>query len=80
MNVETIDSRENVMHLIGHDAPEGLTLSNITGIQVLLDLILTCMKLHGSAIISLVYVLVNVLDGFNGCDPLNIDVATIFPD
>jgi hypothetical protein len=80
MNVETIDSWRNIVHLIGHSAPEGLTLSNIAGIQVLLDLILTGAKLHGSAIVALVDVLVDVLDGFDGCNPLNVNVATIFPD
>jgi hypothetical protein len=29
---------------------------------------------------ALVDVLVNVLDGFDGCNPLDINVATIFPD
>ena len=40
-------------------------LSNIAGVQVLLDLILTCAKLHGIAVMALVDVLVNVLDGLD---------------
>jgi hypothetical protein len=53
MNVETIDSWRNIVHLVGHNTLKCLTLSNIGGIQVLLDLILTCAKLHSSAIMPL---------------------------
>jgi len=80
MYIKTIDSWGNEMHLIGHIAPEGLILSNVAGVQALLDLILTCAKLHGSAVMALVDVLVNVLDGLDRCNPLEIDVATIFSD
>ena len=80
MDIETIDSWGNEMHLIGHIAPEGLILGNIAGIQVLLDLIQTCAKLHSSVVMALVDVLVNVLDGLDGCNPLEIDVTAIFPD
>jgi len=55
-------------------------LGDIAGIQVLLDLIETSTKLHGSVIMALVDVLVNVLDSLDGCDPLYIDVTAIFPD
>ena len=80
MNVKTIDGWGDKVHLIGHIAPEGLMLGNIAGIQVLLDLIQTCAKFHGSAVMALVDVLVNVLDGLDGCNPLEIDVTAIFPD
>ena len=80
IDIETIDSWGNEMHLIGHIVPEGLMLSNIVGIQVLLDLIQTCAKLHSSAVMALVDVLVNVLDSLDGCNPLKIDITTIFPD
>ncbi len=80
MNVKTIDSWGDKVHLIGHVAPEGLMLGNVVGIQVLLDLIQTCAKFHGSAVMALVDVLVNVLDGLDGCNPLEIDMTAIFPD
>ena len=80
MNVQTIDSWGDKVHLIGHIAPEGLMLGNVAGIQVLLDLIQTCVKFHGSAVMALVDVLVNVLDGLDGCNPLEIDVTAVFPD
>ncbi len=80
MYVQTIGSWENVVHLIGHGTPEGLTLSNVASIQVLPDLIPTRAKLHGSAIMAFVDVLVNVFDGLDGCNPLEIDMAMIFPD
>ena len=55
-------------------------MGNIVGIQVLLDLIQTCAKLHSSAIMALINVLVNVLDSLDGCNLLEIDVTAIFPD
>ncbi len=55
-------------------------LGNVAGIQILLDLIQTCTKFHGSAVMALVDVLVNVLYGLDGCNPLKIDVTAIFPD
>jgi hypothetical protein len=55
MDIQTIDIRSDFVHLIGHDAPESLTLGDISCIQILLDLVL--------ATAALVDVLVDVLDG-----------------
>jgi hypothetical protein len=53
------------MHLVGHDTPEGLTLGDISGIQILFDLVLASAELHRGAIVALVDVLVDVLDSLD---------------
>ena len=45
----------NSMHLISHQPPKGLTLRDIVCIQIELDLILTCAKLHGGMVMALVW-------------------------
>jgi hypothetical protein len=46
-------------------APVCLTAADITCIQVVLDLIMGCAKLHGGAIVTLVHILVDVLNSFD---------------
>jgi hypothetical protein len=48
-----------------------------SGIQILLNLIPTGVKLHGGAIMALVHILIDVLDCFNRGDKLYIIVAAI---
>jgi hypothetical protein len=80
MNVQRINMGICGMHLIGLDTPVTLALSNVTGIQILLDLILAMTELHSDPIVALVDVLVNVLYGLDGCDTLDIDVAAVLPE
>jgi hypothetical protein len=67
------------MHDKMEETPEGLAGRNIAGIQVLPNLIITGAKLHGDTIMALVDILVDVLQGLDGGDDLNVDVAAVFP-
>jgi hypothetical protein len=80
VDIESIDIGNSLVHLEGINTPKGLTLSNITCIQILFDLILAGAELHSGAIMALVDVFVDVLDGLDRCDPLDIDVAAVLPD
>jgi len=59
--------------------PKGLTGRDKASIKILFDLILACPKLHSNTIMALVDILVDVLQGFDGGDALDIDVAMVLP-
>jgi hypothetical protein len=67
------------MQLEVEDAPLSLMSRHIARIKVLLDLIITGAKLHGDAVMALVDILVDVLDGADGGYALHIDVAPVLP-
>jgi hypothetical protein len=69
-----------VLHLKEVKPPAGLAAADISGIQVLLDLICTGAKLHGGAVMALVHILVDVLDCLDRGDGLNIEMAAVLPD
>jgi hypothetical protein len=54
-----------ILNLKKVKAPACLTAANIARIQIMLDLIMSCAKLHGGAIMALVHILVNVLDSLD---------------
>jgi hypothetical protein len=62
------------------EAPMSLTAANIAHIQILLDLITACAKLHGDPIMALVHIPVDVPDGLDRCNRLHIDMAPILLD
>ena len=68
------------MHVEMVDSPESFTGRHIASIKILFDFILTCPKLHSCAIMAFVHIFVDVLDGFDRGDALNIDVTAIFPN
>jgi hypothetical protein len=69
-----------LLHLKEIKMPSSFTARDVSGIQVLLNLILTSAKLHGGAVVTLVHIFINVLDRFDGGDGLHIDMAAILPD
>jgi len=58
-----------------HESPDCLICTNIASIQVLLDLIRGFAKLHGSAVMALVYIFVDILDAPYSKGQLHIDVT-----
>ena len=62
------------------ESPYSFTGRDIAGIQVELDLIFTCTKLHSCAIVTLVDVFVNVLDSLDRKDAFHVDVTSILPE
>jgi len=78
MNRETIDSRGLGMHSELVDVPAGFNRSNITCINILLDLIYVLIKdFDCGPVMALVDVLVDVLDSLNRGTDLNIDVTVV---
>ena len=69
-----------VLHLKEVETPSSLTAGQISSIQVLLELICTGAKLHGGTIMALVHILVNILEGFDGDNRLNVNMAAVLPD
>jgi hypothetical protein len=61
-------------------APVCLTAADIARIQVVLDLIMGSAKLHGGAVMALVHILVDALDGFDRGNGLHIDMTPVLPD
>ena len=69
-----------LLHCKHIQMPKSFTAANIACIQILLDLICASAKLHCGAIMALVHILVDVLDGLDRCNRLHIDVAPILLD
>jgi hypothetical protein len=65
VDLEAQNTELMLLHLKEVKPPAGLTAGDISGIQVLLDLILTGAKLHGGAVVALVHILGDVLDCFD---------------
>ena len=80
MDLKMDDIVTNCMHLISHQAPEGLTLGNIAYIQIELDLILTLAKLYNSMVMALVDIFVDVLDVSDRVNALYVDMAPILSE
>src|SRR5882724_1630065 len=57
------------------ESPDCLICTNIASIQVLLDIIRGFAKLHGSAVMALVYIFVDILDAPYSKGQLHIDVT-----
>ena len=68
------------MHPISHQPPKGLTLRNIVCIQIELDLILTCAKLHGGMIVALADIFVDILDPLDRPNTLYVDIASVLSE
>ena len=80
VNLKAHNSRVMLLHGKEIEAPMSLTASDVARIQVLLHLILAPAKLHGSPVMSLVHILVDVLDGLDRSNGLHIDVTAIPPN
>jgi hypothetical protein len=80
MDLKVHNTGQALMHLKKVETPNGLAGRDISSIQVLADLILTGVELHGGAVVALVHILVDVLDGFDRGDGLNINMAAVLPD
>jgi hypothetical protein len=80
MDMKVHNTGVTLMHLKHVDTPKGLAARDISGIQVLLDLIHTGAKLHGGAVMTLVHILEDVLDCFDRGNGLDIDMAAVLPD
>jgi hypothetical protein len=80
MDIKAQDTWFMVMHLKEIETPACFTATDVSGIQVLLDLINTGAKLHGGAVMTLVDILVNIFDGLDRHNRLYIDVASVLPD
>src|SRR5882762_8491603 len=65
MNLKAQNTGIMILDLKKVKAPVGLTAANIACIQVMLDLIMGSAKLHSSAVMALVDILVDVLDCFD---------------
>ena len=57
-----------------------VSLRDMVCIQIELDLILTCAKLHGGMVMALVDIVVDVLDPPDRTNAPNVDVAPILPE
>ena len=80
MNLKVNHSRFVLLHVIEIQLPMSLRAADVPCIQVLLNLIPACAKLHSGAVMALVHILVDVLDCLDRGNGLHIDVAVIFPD
>jgi len=80
VDLKAYDIGELLLHRKEVEVPHSFTAANIACIQVLLHLILAPAKLHGSAIMPLVHILVDVLDCLDRCNRLHIDMAPILPE
>jgi hypothetical protein len=61
------------------ETPCALTAGDVASIQVLLDLIPASAKLHGNTIVAFVDIFVDVLQGLDGGNDFDIDVAAVLP-
>jgi hypothetical protein len=79
MDMKADDVGGCTMHGKVEEPPDSLMSRNVAGIQVELDLIVAGAELHSDSIMALVDIFVDVLQGLDGGDDLNVDVATILP-
>ena len=77
MDGQTIDRWLFLMHGKFHDVPDSLGRPNVTGAYVIHYLINIFSHSHCGAIVTLVYVLVNVLDGLDRGTDLNVYMAFV---
>jgi hypothetical protein len=65
MNLKADNIGNLLLHMEEIETPQSLTAANIACIQILLDLILAPAKLHGSPVMALVYIFIDILDCFD---------------
>jgi hypothetical protein len=80
IDLEADDVGESAVHEKVEEAPDTLTGWDIASIKILFDLIIASTELHGDTIMALVDILVDVFDGLDRCNGLEIDMTTILPD
>jgi hypothetical protein len=79
MDLKANDVGGCTVHGKVEEAPDCLMSGNVAGVQVELDLIVASAKLHGNSIVALVDIFVDVLQGLDGGDDLNVDVTAVLP-
>jgi hypothetical protein len=72
--------RDLLLHVKHKKMPYSLWAANVPRIQILLDLIPACAKLHGGAIVALIHIFVDVLDSLDRSNRLHINVTPVLPD
>src|SRR5882762_371821 len=77
MNGQMIDGRLFLMHRKFHNVPDAFCKTNITGADMIKYLVNIFTNTNSGTIMTFVYVLVNVLDGFDRGADLNVDMTTI---
>jgi len=65
VNLKAYNIGNLLLHMKEIEAPQSLTATNIACIQILLDLILAPAKLHGSPVMALIDILVDVFDSLD---------------
>jgi len=65
MNLEAHNIGNLLLHMKEIETPQSLTAANIACIQILPDLILAPAKLHGSPVMALVYIFIDIFDSFD---------------